>query len=294
MKVLITGGTGYVGSALREAVKNAGHDVRLLVRPESEHKVVSGAYEIAHGSIFNTNACLRATDGVDAVIHLVGLIREFPSRGVTFDEYHRQATKNIVESAEISGVGRILHMSALGTSEHAKSAYHQTKWAGEEVVRNSKLRWTIFRPAWIFSRGDELCTQFKKLAHMPLVPLFDGGETMQQPVALEDVCACFVRALEMPETQGQTYELAGPDRVAFKDILGTVASTLGAHVKTVSVPSKLIAPFVQVLQQFQSFPLTVDQLKMLSEDNVAEIDRFVKTFGLEPKSFSKALPGLVT
>jgi len=294
MKVLITGGTGYVGSVLREYVKKAGHDVRLLVRPESAHKVVSKEYELAEGDIFNTNACLRATDGVDAVIHLVGLIREFSWKGVTFDEYHRVATRNIVESAEISGVGRIVHMSALGASETARSTYHKTKWAGEEIVRQSKMRWTIFRPAWIFSRGDEISTRMKELAHMPLVPLFDGGGTLQQPVALEDVCSCFVRALEMPETQSQTYELAGPDRVAFKDILATVASTIGSPVKTVSVPSGLVAPFVKILQRFQSFPLTVDQLRMLSEDNVAEIDRFVKTFEMEPKSFSKALPGLVT
>ena len=294
MKVLITGATGYVGSALREQIKNAGHEVRLLVRPESVHKISADAYEIVEGNIFNTNACLRATDGCDAVVHLVGLIREYPWKGVTFDEYHRVATRNIVESAEISGVGRFVHMSALGTGPDAKSTYHKTKWAGEEITRASKLRWTIFRPAWIFSRGDELSTRFKELTEMPLVPLFDGGESLQQPVSLEDVCECFVKALEMPETQARTYDLAGPDRVSFKDILGTVAQTVGAEVKTVSIPTWAVSPFVEVLQRFQDFPITTDQLRMLQEDNVAEIDPFVKTFELEPKSFVQALPTLVS
>jgi len=293
MRVLITGGTGYVGSALREYVQKAGHEVRLLVRPESVHKV-AGDYEIVQGNIFNTNACLRATTGVDAVIHLVAIIREYPWKGITFAEYHPGATHNIVQSAGISKVPRFLHMSALGTREDARSKYHRTRWQAEEIVRASKLRWTIFRPAWIFSRGDELSTRFKELAHMPVVPLFDGGGSLQQPVALEDVCSCFVKALEMPETQGQVYELAGPDRMAFKDILGNVASAVGEKAKTISIPSWTVAPFVSMLQRFQSFPITADQLKMLSEDNTAEIDRFVKTFQVEPKSFAQALPSLVT
>ena len=294
MKVLITGGTGYIGRTLREYVKKAGHEVRLLVRPESTYKVNAAHFEIVEGNIFNTNACLRATDGVDAVIHLVAIIREYPWKGITFEEYHRQATQNIVQSAEISKVPRFIHMSALGTREDAKSAYHRNRWEAEEIVRNSSARWTIFRPAWVFARGDELSARFKELAGMPLVPLFDGGGSLQQPVALEDVCDAFVKSLDMAQTQGQTYELAGPDRVAFKDILSSVASAMGTQVKTVAIPSWTVAPFVSLLQRFQSFPITADQLKMLSEDNTAEIDRFVKTFHIEPKSFAQALPSLVT
>src|SRR5512136_1781230 len=100
MKVLMTGATGFVGTRLREFVRKDGHQVRLLVRKESEEAVKKSlradAYEVVYGDVFETNTCLHACDGCDAVIHLVGIIREYPSKGITFDEVHRVATENIV------------------------------------------------------------------------------------------------------------------------------------------------------------------------------------------------------
>jgi len=293
MKVLITGATGYVGSALREYIKRQGHDVRLLVRKESVHKAPTDGYDIVEGNVFNTNACLRAVDGMDAVVHLVGLIRENPSQGIVFDEYHRVATQNVLQACEISGVERFVHMSALGTRENARSKYHRTKWDGEELVRQTELRWTIFRPAWIFSPGDDLSTQISSLVHKPLVPLIDGGKSLMQPVSLEDICEVMSRSLTMPETQGMVYEVGGPDRIAFHDLMTKSAEFVGKHLRTMNVPAWAIKPFVAAMQRFTFFPLTVDQMKMLSEDNVCEIDPFVKAFQLQPKSFVEALPGLV-
>ncbi|MCZ6767511.1 MAG: NAD(P)H-binding protein [bacterium] len=293
MKVLLTGATGYVGSALREYLKRQGHDVRLLVRKESAHKAPTEGYDIVEGTVFNTNACLRATDGMDTVVHLVGLIRENPSQGIVFDEYHRVATGNMLEAAKVSGVERFIHMSALGTRENARSKYHRTKWEGEQLVQKSSLRWTIFRPAWIFSPGDGLSTQISSLVRKPLVPLIDGGRSLMQPVSLEDVCEIMSRSLIMPETHGMIYEVGGPDRIAFRDLVTKTAEFVGKHLRTMTVPFWAIKPFVAAMQRFTFFPLTVDQMKMLSEDNVCEIDPFVKTFQLQPKSFVEALPGLV-
>lgn len=291
MKVLITGGTGYIGSRLRAHIKNEGHDVRLLVRQSSEGKVGS-SYEIVRGDIFNTNACLRACDGCDAVVHLVGIIREFPSKGITFDECHRAATSNIVDAARRSGVSRFVHMSALGAREGAASTYHQTKFAAEQQVQESGLRWTIFRPSLVMGSGDELTRQIVDLIHKPVVPLINGGEALFQPVALDDVCTAMSKALLMPETQQQIYELGGPDRVTFKDLAKKVADQLGLQMRTVSAPAWMIKPVVAALERFPSFPLTLDQLRMLAEDNVCEIDRYVKTFQIEPRSLAQILSTL--
>jgi NADH dehydrogenase len=294
MKVLVTGGTGYIGNSVREHIKNEGHDVRLLVRKGSEGKVgLPGAYEIVRGDIFNTNACLRACDGCDAVVHLVGIIREFPSKGITFDECHRVATSNIVDAARRSGVSRFVHMSALGTREKAASAYHQTKFAAEQLVQESGLRWTIFRPSLVMGSGDEVTRQIVDLIHKPVVPLINGGETLFQPIALDDVCTAMAKALLMPETQQQIYELGGPDRVTFRDLAEEVAGQLGVRIRTASVPAWMIKPVVAILERFPSFPMTLDQLRMLTEDNVCEIDRYVKTFQIEPKSLAQILRTLL-
>ena len=296
MKVLMTGATGFVGSALREFIRKEGHQVRLLVRKESAAEVQKtlppDAYEIVYGDVFETNTCLRACDGCDAVVHLVGIVREFPSMGITFDEVHRVATANIVDAARRIGAERFIHMSALGAREDAVSEYHRSKRAAERVVEESGLRWTIFRPSWIFAPGDGLSTRIKDIARKPVVPLIAGGRALIQPVALDDVCTCMGRALRMPETQGKTYELGGPDRVSYREIFELASSHAGRKRKTVSVPAGMIRPVVGVLQRFRSFPLTVDQLRMLLEDNVCDIDPFVKTFGVVPASFRQAIPAM--
>lgn len=293
MKVLVTGGTGYIGGNLRRYIKDMGHDVRLFVRPGSEDKIdTSQSYEIVTGNIFDTNACLAACEGCDVVIHLVGIIREFPARGITFDQYHRAATENIINAARIGGVPRFIHMSALGTRDDAPSAYHRTKFAGEEVVRQSGLRWTIFRPSWIFGEGDHGTQLIVDLLHRPVVPLISGGSMMVQPIAIDDVCTTVSKSIEMPETQGKTFELGGPDRIAFKDIVGQIASQLGVSIRTMNVPAAMIRPIATIMERYPWFPVSVDQLQLLAEDNVCEIDPFVKSFQIEPKPFSQIVPTL--
>jgi NADH dehydrogenase len=296
MKVLVTGATGFVATRLREVLRESGHDVRLLVRTESADRVKTivpkDAYEIVRGSVFETNTCLHACDGCDAVVHLVGIIREFPSMGITFDEVHRVATSNIVDAAKRSGVKRFIHMSALGARDDAPSAYHRTKREGERIVEGSGLLWTIFRPSWIFAPGDELSRIIKDVARKPLIPLPGGGRALVQPVSRDDVCACFARSLRMPETQGQIYELGGPDRVSYRELFEQAASLAGRKVRTVSVPASVIRPVVTFLQRFRSFPLTRDELRMLLEDNICEIEPYVKTFDVTPVSFRDSMPAM--
>lgn len=294
MKVLLTGGTGYVGSHLRESLREAGHEVRLLVRRESAGKVpASQGYDVVHGDVFETNTCLNACAGVDAVVHLIGIIREIPSRGITFDELHRVATRNLVDAARRSGVDRFVYMSALGARADSPAAYLRSKAAAEKLVREAPFRSTVFRPSFLFGHGDDLTRMVTDLLNKPVVPMIDGGRTLFQPVALEDVCTVFTRALRLPETQGRTYELGGPDRVSFREIVTKTASCLGRSVRTISVPGWMMAPVVALIERWPWAPLTTDQLKMLRENNICEIDPYVKTFQVEPKSYLEALPSLV-
>lgn len=296
MKILLTGGTGFVGSQLRDYLRRDGHEVRLLVRKESAGKIgdlaKSGEFEIVYGDVMETNTCLHACSGRDTVVHLVGIIREHPSRGITFDEMHRVATGNLVNAAKRSGVWRFVHMSALGARDGAASEYHRTKRAAERVVESSGLQYTIFRPGWIFAPGDEMSAMIKDMVRKPVIPLIDGGRAQLQPIAAEDVCHCIAKSLRMPETQGRTYEMGGPDRLTYREVFEQAALLSGNKPKTVSLSGGLLRPVVKALERCESFPLTTDQLKMLREDNVCEIDAYVKTFGVQPASFRQALPAM--
>jgi NADH dehydrogenase len=294
MKLLVTGGTGYVGSAMRALLKDQGHEVRLLVRESgTRRRIGDDDFDIVSGDILDTNTCLRACDGMEAVVHLVGIIREFPSRGITFRNLHTSATFFIIDAAKRSGVRRFIHMSALGSREGAASMYHRTKFEAEEIVRGSPLQWTIFRPSVIFGGGSEFLATLVDLVKKRMVPMIGGGKGRLQPVALNDVSACMAGALAMPETVGQTYELGGPEQLTFRQMVEAVAQAMGSRIRTVDVPLWAVAPVVRLLEGLPDFPLTTDQLAMLREDNICDVSPFARTFNLTPQSFLNALPDLV-
>ena len=153
--VFVTGATGFVGRAVIHALRAEGYKVRCLVRRGSERDLRGQeAIERVEGDVLARQTLDEGMGGCDAVVHLVGIIREHPSRGITFERIHVDGTLNVLGAAAAAGVRRYLHMSALGASATARSRYHQTKWLAEEAVRASALPWTIFRPSIIYGKGD--------------------------------------------------------------------------------------------------------------------------------------------
>jgi NADH dehydrogenase len=294
MKILLAGGTGYIGKALRAELKALGHDVRLLVRHASVGTVGAGdGFEIAPGDVLDTHACLSAVDGCSAVVNLVGVLREIPTQGTTYEALHTEATYNLVDAARLMEVDRFIQMSGLGARPDAASRYHTTKYEAEEIVCKSPMRWTIFRPSVIFGPGDDFHAQLVDLVHRPIVPMIDGGKALLQPVSLSNVIGAMARSVTMPETQGRVFEAGGPDRVAFNELVERVARHYGVWMNTVKVSSRMLKPAVRVLQRFKSFPLTVDQMVMLLEDNTCDPGPFVDMFGVELEPYLAKLPELL-
>ena len=294
MKVLVTGGTGFLGTVLREELRGQGHDVRLLVRRPSLYKVdAREGVEVIAGDVLDTHACLRAVDGCDALIHLVGIRRERPEQGTTYEAMHTEATFAIVDAAARANVPRVIYMSGLGTREGAPSRYHRTKWEAEGIVRRSRMRWTIFRPSVVFAPGDEFHPLMIDLVHKPVVPLVDGGKALLQPVSAHNVVRAVAMSLTMPETQGRIFEVGGPERVAFADLVTLVARHCEVWPNTVKVSARVMKPVVAMLQGLRGFPLTVDELVMLTEDNVCATSEFTSAFGFPLDTYLDKLPSLL-
>jgi uncharacterized protein YbjT (DUF2867 family) len=222
--------------------------------------------------------------GCDAVIHLVGIIREHRATNATFERVHVEGTRNVLEAAKAAGVPRYLHMSALGTRPGAASRYHRTKWAAEEAVRGSSLGWTIFRPSIIYGRGDGFITLLASMVRrLPTVPVIGSGRQRLQPIAVEGVAEGFAGALERPATIKQTYEVGGPDAVTMLDLLDLIGRALGRRrVRKIHVPLGVMTPMAKLLHSLPGFPVTPDQLLMLGEDSVCDPRPFFDAFQLEP------------
>jgi uncharacterized protein YbjT (DUF2867 family) len=283
-RVFVTGATGFVGRAVVPALRAERHIVRCLVRRGSEGDLRGlEAIERVEGDVLDPASLEHGMAGCDTVVHLVGIIRELPQRSVTFERLHADATVNVLAAAAAVGARRYLHMSALGTRPHARSRYHQTKWAGEEAVRSSGLEWTIFRPSIIYGRGDGFVSLLARvIRRLPVVPMIGRGEQRLQPVAVEHVAAGFARAVELPATVKQTYELGGPDSVSMRELIGLIAHALGRRVMPVGSPLGLVRTATRALHRLPGFPLTPDQLLMLDEPNTCDPKPFYAAFGLTP------------
>lgn len=291
-RVFVTGATGFVGRAVVHALRAHGHVVRCLVRRGSERDLRGlEAIERVEGDVLVRRGLEEDIGGCDTLIHLVGIIREHPASGITFERVHTQATVNVLEAATAAGVRRFIHMSALGTRPDARARYHATKWAAEEAVRASGLSWTIFRPSIIYGHGDGFVSLLARMVRrLPVVPVVGRGLQRLQPVPVEAIAEAFARAVALPAVAKQTYEAGGPDVVTMLDLLDGVADALGhRHPAKAHVPLGVVRRAARLLQGLSSFPLSTDQLLMLEEDSTCDASSFYATFALTPVPLAAGL-----
>lgn len=279
MKVLVTGGTGFVGRAVLAALREAGHAARVLVRtptsPRARDLATRDAVELVAGKVLDPASLRRALPGCDAIIHLVGIISEVGRN--TFENAHVLATRHVVEAARAAQVGRHVQMSALGTRPDAVARYHQTKWAAEELVRASGLAWTILRPSLIYGAEDHFTNLFAALARWsPVLPVMGSGTALLQPVAVEAVALACVRALTEPAAVGRTFDLCGPYRHSFNQVLDTILAVQQRRRRKLHVPLPVARMQAWLLEWLwprllgRAAPLNRDQLVMLQEDNIGD------------------------
>jgi uncharacterized protein YbjT (DUF2867 family) len=288
MRIFLAGGTGFVGGHVRAALLAGGHSIRVLV-----HKRGAGSepgVEEFEGDATLLPSFSAALGGCDASINLIGIIREFPGRGVTFERLHVEATRNIVAAAKAAGVRRHLQMSALGTGPDAGTGYFKSKFRAEQEVRGSGLDYTIFRPSIIFGPKDDFVNKLAGLLKgLPAMPVIGDGEYLLQPISGDDVARCFARALELPETVGNTYELGGPQQMSYNALLDTVARVLGQkNAFKLKNPLALMRLVTPVLQRLPFFPVTTDQIEMLVGGSVCD-GSWRQVFGFEPVGFEEGI-----
>ncbi len=294
MNILVTGGTGFVGREIVRQLRISGHRSFLLVRDAESRTTKEVAFrhgaKLRAGNILDPASLRSACAGVDAIIHLVGIISELGAQN--FENVHARGTRNMVFAAQNAGIRRFLHMSALGTLSDARSRYHQSKWKAEEQVRRSGLAWTIFRPSIIYGPGDGFVGLFAKMIRFsPVVPVIGRGRTRFQPVPVRSVGLAFVKALSEPRAIGETYDLCGGETLTFNAMVDQIMAVMQKRRFRLHIPfgiARCQAAFLEVTFPWllhKAPPLNRDQLIMLQEDNLGNGSRANELFGLKPVSF---------
>jgi NADH dehydrogenase len=273
--ILLTGGTGYVGSHLLARLRGRGEPVRVLVRNQAENQhLATGNVGLAIGDVTNPESLHEAMKGVDTVVHLVGIIRERPG-GITFERINYGGTVNVVEAAKAAGVKRLLHQSALEAHADPALPYFDTKYRAEQYVQQSGLQYAILRPSVIFGEGDEFVNKLADLVRKPLlflpapvIPVVGDGRTPFSPIWVGDFVDAAVALLDRPGLDGQIYELGGPRTLTYEQMLDTIMDVVGIRRAKVHMPVGLMKVPVTIMDKtLPNPPVTIEQLKMLGLNN---------------------------
>jgi NADH dehydrogenase len=281
VKVLVTGGTGFVGPRIVHALRAEGREVRVLVRhPDHGGPVAGLGVELVTGDVTHPASLNAAIEGCTHVIHLVAILKGRPQ---DFERVMTQGTRNVIAAAKNAGVERFVLMSALGTTATTKDLvpYFRAKWAMEQETAGSGLEHTIFRPSFVFGKGGALATFMKQVRYAPVVTVIGSGMQRIQPIWIDDVAAHFARALDTPAAANKTFEIGGPDIVTWDELYRTIAKVLGKRRGLVHVPAGLARGGARLTQWAPGAPLTTDQIAMIEAgDNVVTNTDAVHTFQL--------------
>lgn len=304
MKVLVTGASGFVGNHVIEGLLAAGHSVRGLSRsmPDEKRRRSGAEYVDAVDVGDPSTLSPKMFEGVDAVVHLVGIIQEAGKRQ-TFQRIHVEGTRNVVEEARAAGFhGRFVYMSAIGTEENAPAEYSRTKYAAERIVIGSGFPYTIFRPSIILGRDGEFVAQMEELikygglpfkAPVPVIPVPGSGMNKFQPIYVDDLVNCVVKSLADESTAGRIYEVGGASQVTFNELLRAFAKSMNVKKPMAHAPVTILKVVAAVMEKTMPRPpVTRDQLANLGRDNVTDSRAISEVFGVTPLAFEGILPRL--
>jgi uncharacterized protein YbjT (DUF2867 family) len=281
--ILVTGGTGFVGGHVVHELRGRDLPVRCLVRDlRRGAKLAAWGCELVEGDVTDPQSLRAAVAGVDTVVHLVA-IRQ--GKREQFRRIMVEGTRDLLAAASAAGVGRFVHMSALGTSEQTKDLvpYYWAKWENEQQVRSSAISFVIFRPSFVFGPDGGILPTFVKLARLtPVTPIVGSGRQRIQPIWADDLAQYFAEAVRRDDVPGRVFELGGPDVVSWNEFWERLKRVRGIRRPSLHVPISLMRVNALVAERLPGdVPLTRDLLTMLEHgDNVVSDDAAVETFQL--------------
>lgn len=269
MRVLVTGGTGVVGTAVVTELAGRGHDVRLLARhAERDARRWPDRVEPWPGDVAEAGSLDQAAAGCDAVLHLVAIVEEKPP-ATTFQRVNVDGTRHLLAEAERAGVKRFVYVSSLG-ADVGESPYHRSKRAGEALVREYAGDWLIVRPGSVYGPGDEQISLLLRMVRtLPAVPVLGGGDQRFQPVWHLDLAEALVQAVERDDLVGRALDLAGPEVTSQQDLLVRLERITDRHPVRIPLPDFAASLGIKAMELAGvDAPFNESQLTMLQEGNL--------------------------
>jgi NADH dehydrogenase len=291
MRIVLLGGTGFVGHAVLPALSAAGHVCLALSRysPACRELAVIPGVEVRQTDLYDEGMLKKHFEGADAVVSMVGILNEPGRKGLGFNRAHVELVEKIIASCRASAVRRLVHVSALNAGK-GSSHYLVSKGRAEELIRAADdLDSTIVQPSVIFGEGDDFFNRFASLLKIaPLLPLACPDARMQ-PVWVGDVAAVISQALDDPEFIGQTLVLVGPEEYSLRELVEFTARAAGLKRRIIGLPDGLSRLQGRVMDFVPGKPFSSDNYRSLQIDNTS-VENSLWRLGINPRSIESIVP----
>jgi NADH dehydrogenase len=295
-RVLILGGTGFVGRHVCEKLTRLGCSMTVITRRASQAAAIQNLprVRVLEGDVYNAAFLAQCMTQHDVVINLIAILHGSEQ---AFDKAHVQLPTIIAQACQQSGLKRLIHISALGASLEGPSLYQRSKAQGEAVLQQAGLDLTILQPSVIFGANDKFLNLFAQLQQIaPVVPLA-GANTRFQAVWVEDVAAAVAHCVMNASTAGHTYEICGPDIWTLKELVqksGQWAGVRGGKGRWVfGIPHALASVQAFLMELAPGQPvMSRDNLRSMQVDNIASGKALeLKDLNIQASSVDSIAPG---
>lgn len=295
--VCLIGGSGFIGSHVARRLSARGVFLRIPTRNRELAKndlILLPTAEVLRADVHDPNTLTELMRGCDTVINFVGVLND--SRKDGFRRNHVEQPQKLVNACREAGVGRLIHVSAIGADAQGPSRYMRSKAEGEAVIQSAAqhgIRTTIVRPSIVFGRGEAFLTMFAELARLfPVLPLGCPNAKFQ-PIYVEDVARAVVTCLDNDETVGQTYNLCGPKVYTLLELVRYVCAVIGKDPWIIPLPKSLSYLQAAVLEHLPGKVVTRDNFRSMQVDNVCG-GAFPAVFGFTPTPMEAIAPMYLT
>ena len=293
-RILVAGGSGFIGRALVRRLVGPGSDVAVMTaHPERSAAGIRrlGAVPVT-GDLQRPATLPAACEGAEVVVQTLTFPSfpvEKPSKGWTFEEFEHRGTERLVAATLAAGAKRFVYVSGVGVAPDAEKVWHRAKWGGEQAVLAADLDATVVRPSWVYGPEDRALNRFVTFARTsPVVPVIGDGEQRIDPVFVDDVAEVLAQAARPAGPTG-VFEVGGPAVLTMTEVLGTMLEVMGKRKRLVHFPEwmpKTAGFFAQVLPKP---PLSPDAIDFATGDAIADTTALLQAFDVRPRSLREGL-----
>lgn len=294
MKVVVAGGTGFLGRHISRALMDDGHAVTVLGRDPSK---VSSIPELqganaTRGDVTDPASLIGTMEGADAVVQVVQFPNypmEDPGKGLTFDNYERRGGEHLLAEAHRAGVSKFVFISGAGADPSSEKTWYRAKGLTERAIRSSGLDHAIIRPSWAYGPEDKALNKFRAIARFsPVVPHPGVSRQEIQPVYVGDIAKAVARVFER-EAWNDLFEIGSREVMTMTEVVNTLLDVMGKKRLVVPIPTPLMKLATAPLTVLPAPPLSPQGVDFAIQDGLVDITKTVELLGIEPLSLREGL-----